>query len=168
MSRWFQGWRLVGVASAALVASQALLFAAGGTDEAGLRLLVAVSARISVVLFLLVFIAAPARRFWPNETTRWMLRNRRYLGVSFGVAHFIHLFDIVLLATLLGSGFEMNAATLYGGGLAYVLLAAMMATSFDRRSMRFSARNFATILSTTRSSRSSPPRNESPEVPSTS
>lgn len=132
MSRWFQGWRLVGVASAALVASQALLFAAGGTDEAGLRLLVAVSARISVVLFLLVFVAAPARRFWANETTRWMLRNRRYLGVSFGVAHFIHLFDIVLLATLLGNAFEMNAATLYGGGLAYVLLAAMMATSFDR------------------------------------
>ena len=131
MSRWFQGWRLVGVASAALVASQALLFAAGGTDEAGLRLLVAVSARISVVLFLLVFVAAPARRFWPGPTTRWMLRNRRYLGVSFGIAHFIHLFDIVLLATLLGNGFEMNAATLYGGGLAYVLLAAMMATSFD-------------------------------------
>ena len=132
MSRWFQGWRLVGMACAALLASQALLFAAGGTDEAGLRVLVAGSARISVVLFLLVFIAAPARRFWPNGATRWLLRNRRYLGVSFGIAHFVHLFDIVLLALLLGNAFEIDAATLYGGGLAYALLAAMMATSSDR------------------------------------
>jgi DMSO/TMAO reductase YedYZ heme-binding membrane subunit len=133
MSRWFQGWRLVGVACAALVASQALLLAAGGgTDEAGLRVLVAGSARISVVLFLLVFVAAPARRFWQNDATRWLLRNRRYLGVSFGIAHFIHLFDIALLALLLGDAFEIDAATLYGGGLAYVLLAAMMATSSDR------------------------------------
>lgn len=132
MSRWFQGWRLVGIASAALLASQALIFAAGGTDEAGIRKLVAGSARIAVVLFLAVFVAAPARRFWPGPTTRWLMRNRRYLGVSFGVAHFIHLFDIALLALLLGNGFEINAVTLFGGGLAYVLLALMMLTSFDR------------------------------------
>jgi hypothetical protein len=132
MSRWFQGWRLVGVASALLLASQALLLAAGGTDEAGLRLAVRVSAQIAVALFLLVFVAAPARRFWQNDATRWLLRNRRYLGVTFAVAHFAHLFDILLLATLLGNAFEMNAATLYGGGLAYALLALMVATSFDR------------------------------------
>ena len=37
-----------------------------------------------------------------------------------------------------------------------------------RRSMRFSSRNFSTMRSTRRSSRSSPPRNVSPAVPSTS
>jgi DMSO/TMAO reductase YedYZ heme-binding membrane subunit len=71
-----------------------------------------------------------------------MLRNRRYLGVSFGVAHFIHLFDIVLLALLLGNAFEINAATLYGGGLAYVLLALMMITSFDRSARWLGPRNW--------------------------
>ncbi len=41
-------------------------------------------------------------------------------------------------------------------------------TSLLRRSMRFSSKNFSTMRSTRRSSRSSPPRNVSPEVPSTS
>jgi methionine sulfoxide reductase heme-binding subunit len=131
MSKLLRGWPLGGVASAALVASQILLVAVGGTEEAGVRLLVRVSTRISFAMFVLVFVAAPARRFWPNDATRWLLRNRRYLGVSFGIAHFIHLFDIALLALLLGDGFEISPVTVFGGGLAYLLLALMMITSFD-------------------------------------
>ena len=125
----FQGWPLVGVTSAALLALQ---LAVAGTDEAGLRELVRVSARASFAIFLLVFVARPSRVFWRGSFTRWLVRNRRQLGVSFAVAHFLHLGDIALLALLLGDGFETSSATLYGGGLAYVLLAAMTATSFDR------------------------------------
>lgn len=127
-----QGWALVGVASALLLALQAAFFAFAGTDEAGLRYAVRVSVRVSFALFLLAYLAAPARRLWPNGATRWLLRNRRHLGVSFAVAHFLHLFDIALLGLLLGDGFVVEPATLYGGGLAYVLLAGMAATSFDR------------------------------------
>jgi hypothetical protein len=127
-----QGWRIVGIASAALVTLQLLLLVLAGTDEAGLRAAVAISARVSFTLFLLPYLAAPLRRLWPTPATRWLLRNRRYLGVSFAVAHFLHLLDIVLLAELLGDSFEIDSATLYGGGLAYALLAAMTATSFDR------------------------------------
>jgi DMSO/TMAO reductase YedYZ heme-binding membrane subunit len=132
MSKLWQGWPLVGVASAALLALQLAVVASGGTDEAGLRLLVRVSARASFAIFLLVFVARPARFFWPGAFTRWLMRNRRQLGVSFAIAHFLHLGDIALLALLLGDGFELQPVTLYGGGLAYVLLAAMTATSFDR------------------------------------
>jgi DMSO/TMAO reductase YedYZ heme-binding membrane subunit len=128
----FQGWKGVGFASAVLVASQLALFQAGGSDEAGLRFVVRASARISFLIFLLVYLARPLRQLWPTDTTRWLLRNRRYLGVSFAVAHFLHLLDIALLATLLGDAFQREWVALVVGGASYVLLAGMVLTSFDR------------------------------------
>jgi DMSO/TMAO reductase YedYZ heme-binding membrane subunit len=127
-----RGWRLVGIASAALVASQLALFAAGGTDEAGVRFVVRASARISFLLFLPVYLAAPLRSFWSTPATRWLRVNRRYLGVGFAVAHFLHLMDIGLLALLLGDAFQREAVAILVGGASYVLLAAMLFTSFDR------------------------------------
>jgi DMSO/TMAO reductase YedYZ heme-binding membrane subunit len=127
-----QGWPLVGVASAALVALHLVWFAWAGTDEAGLRMVVRASARVSFAIFLLAYLARPARQLWPTPATRWLQRNRRHLGVSFAVAHGLHGLDILLLARQLGAAFELNLVTLVGGGLAYVLLAAMTLTSFDR------------------------------------
>ena len=128
----FQGWKLVGIASVLLVALQLVLFQAGGTDEAGVRFVVRASARASFLIFVLVYLARPLRQLWPNAATRWMLRNRRYLGVSFGVAHFLHLFDIACLKLLLGDAFQRDWVAIVVGGASYVLLAAMMLTSFDR------------------------------------
>ena len=128
----FQGWRLVGIASALLVASQIALFAVGGSDEAGVRFVVRASARISFLIFLLVYLAAPLRRFGSTPLTRWLRRERRYLGVSFGVAHFLHLLDIGLLTVLLGDAFEREWVAIVVGGASYVLLAGMLLTSFDR------------------------------------
>lgn len=127
-----QGWRIVGIASVLLVALQFALFALAGTDEAGIRTAIRVSARVSFAIFLLAYLAAPARHFWRTPATAWLLRNRRHVGVSFAVAHVLHLFDIALLALLQGAAFQIEPAVLFGGGLAYLLLAAMLATSFDR------------------------------------
>jgi DMSO/TMAO reductase YedYZ heme-binding membrane subunit len=140
-----QGWSLVGVASLALVALQIALFAWGGTEESGVRMLVRASARVSFAIFLLAYLARPARQLWPSPATRWLARNRRYLGVSFAVAHGLHGLDIALLGLLLGDGFEMLPATLYGGGLAYVLLAAMTLTSFDRTARWLGPRRWKTL-----------------------
>jgi DMSO/TMAO reductase YedYZ heme-binding membrane subunit len=127
-----QGWRLVGAASVILVAVQAALLGLTGTEEAGLRTAVRASARVSFAIFLCVYLAAPVHRLWPSRASRWLLRNRRYVGVSFAVAHGLHAVDIGLLALLLGDAFRIDPVVFYGGGLAYVLLAAMVLTSFDR------------------------------------
>ena len=127
-----KGWRLVGAASVALVALQIALLALAGSDEAGLRTAVRASARVSFAIFLCAYVAAPAHRLWRTRATRWLLRNRRYVGVSFAVAHGLHALDLALLALLLGDAFTVEPVVLYGGGLAYVLLAAMVLTSFDR------------------------------------
>jgi methionine sulfoxide reductase heme-binding subunit len=126
------GWRVFWL----LAAIETALFGAGlaafGTDEAGLRALVRFTVRVSFLVFAVVYAAAPLRRLYPTPATRWLRRNRRYLGVSFAWAHGLHGLAIVLLAQLLGDSFAVDPATRLGGGLAYLLIAAMALTSFDR------------------------------------
>jgi methionine sulfoxide reductase heme-binding subunit len=126
------GWRVFWL----LAAIETALFAAGlalfGTDEAGLRALVRFTVRVSFLVFAVVYAAAPVRRLHPAPITRWLLRNRRYLGVSFAWAHGLHGLAIALLALRLGDSLEVDPATRLGGGLAYLLIAAMTITSFDR------------------------------------
>jgi sulfoxide reductase heme-binding subunit YedZ len=89
------------------------------------------TAKTSFALFTAAFIASAARRLWSAPATGWLLANRRYLGVSFAASHAIHLLGIVVLARM-ARDFAIAPATLVAGGTAYVFLAAMVATSFDR------------------------------------
>jgi DMSO/TMAO reductase YedYZ heme-binding membrane subunit len=127
-----KGWRIVLVAAFVQLAVFACVVAVYGTDEEGIRTLVRATARVSFLFFLPVYLASSARRLWPSPATRWMLANRRYLGLSFFVAHVLHLDSIWMLSTLLGDAFAMDALTLYGGGLAYAFVFAMAATSSNR------------------------------------
>ena len=125
-----EGPRLIGWAALALGAMTALLLGIYGTDEAGIRVMIRATARTSVVLFTAVFTASSAVHLWPRPLTKWMLRNRRYLGLSFAVSHTVHLLFIIYAAAVVGF-LQVNSVALIGGGLAYVFIAAMAATSFD-------------------------------------
>ena len=127
------GWPLVGWSAAGIGLMAGALFAASGTGDAGLRLVIRATARTSVILFTLAITASALRRRWPTSATRWLLANRRYLGVSFGVSHFVHLLAILALTGWSVRGFFTEAGPVAGiaGGLGYVVLAAMVATSFD-------------------------------------
>ena len=128
------GWPIVGWSALAIAAMTAVILAVAGTDEEGLRMVVRATARVSAVLFGLAFAASSLRRLWPNDATRWLLANRRYVGVSFAVSHTVHLLALITLAdwsftTLVE---KSNPTTLALGGLGYVFIAAMTARSFDR------------------------------------
>jgi hypothetical protein len=128
------GWRLTGMVSL-LLAGMALFFlAAHGGDIEGVRLVIRATARTSLVLFALAFTASALVELVPSDLTRWQRRNRRYLGVSFAVSHLIHLLAIVTLAGLDNTLFWKltNIVTIVLAGTAYLFIAAMAATSFDR------------------------------------
>ena len=128
------GWRLTGTL-ALLLAGMALFFlAAHGGDIEGVRLVIRATARASLVLFALAFTASAMVELVPSDFTRWQRRNRRYLGVSFAVSHLIHLVAIVALAGLDNALFWKltNIGTIVLAGTAYLFIAAMTATSFDR------------------------------------
>jgi DMSO/TMAO reductase YedYZ heme-binding membrane subunit len=127
--RGLEGWAVVGWTAALLLVVGAAVFAAHGTGGEGWRLQIRASARVSGAIFLAVFLAAPLRRLRPGDATAWLLRNRRGLGVSVGLAHTVHAVAIAMFVRL--TGHETDAGTLVAAGVAYVFLAAMVATSFD-------------------------------------
>ncbi|MEE9609399.1 MAG: hypothetical protein V3U03_16790 [Myxococcota bacterium] len=132
MSRRLRGWPLVGWAALAIGAICAAILTGVGSGEDGLRIAIRATARTSLLLFSAAFTASSLAQLWPSAASRWLLRNRRYLGVSFGVSHSYHALMIASLALLLGDDFETGTQGLIFGGFAYVLLALMVATSFDR------------------------------------
>jgi hypothetical protein len=128
------GWRLVGLLSLLLSAMTLSLMALHAWDIEGIRLSIRATARTSLILFGVAFTASAMVDLVPSDATRWQRRNRRYLGVSFAVSHFIHLGAILALAALDRELFWKltNVATIALAGTAYLFIAAMAATSFDR------------------------------------
>lgn len=126
------GWPLVGWCALVLTTMTVIILGVRGAGELGWRTVIRSTAQTSFMLFTSAFVASALARAWPSPLTRWMLRNRRYLGVSFAVSHGLHLVAIIMLARALGDQFRLDRVTLVGGGLAYGFVAAMAATSFDR------------------------------------
>lgn len=129
---WIQGWPLLATLACGLLLAAAVVLALG-PDVQGVRQLIRVTARSSLVLFLLAFTASAAVRRWPGPFTRWQLANRRQLGLGFAISHTIHAAAIAGYACIDPVGF--HAATGPGnfvtGGLAYVFIVLMAVTSFD-------------------------------------
>jgi DMSO/TMAO reductase YedYZ heme-binding membrane subunit len=128
------GWPIVGWATVAVLTIVGSILALVGADEAGIRMGIRATARTSVVLFSLAFAASALRRRWRNDATAWLLRNRRQIGVSFAVSHVVHLLLIFALFGWTWAGFVAGTplVTRVAGGIAYVFIALMTVTSFDR------------------------------------
>jgi len=129
---WMQGWPLLGTLTAGLLLMAAAVLMLG-PDAEGVRQLIRVTARSSCVLFLLAFTASVAARRWPGSLTRWQLANRRQIGLGFAVSHGIHAAAIAGFAWIDPSGFHLatSPGNFVSGGLAYVFIVLMAATSFD-------------------------------------
>lgn len=128
-----EGWPLLGTLAAILTVAALTAFASvGGSD--GVRMAIRLTARTSLALFLLAFTASALFRACPNPWTRWQLRNRRQLGLGFAVSHLLHAIAIIALAVTDPKLFaELGGSSmLVAGGSAYLVIAAMAATSFDR------------------------------------
>ncbi len=131
-----------GVATLEAVAS----FATTSLDP-GLVAFVRITARTSVVWFALAFVASPLVALRPVPAAKWLLRNRRYLGLAMAISHAAHLIGIAILAARHGSTFwsSLTQTTIIGGGLGYVLLAAMVITSTDRSVLRLGRRRWRAL-----------------------
>ena len=141
--RLANGWQLLAVCAAALtlMCLAILLYLPGmGGIHAALR----ATARTSLLFFALAFSASALCRLWPGTWSRWQLRNRRYLGLSFATSHTLHL--MLIGAFALSDPQELredvDTLTLVLGGIAYAFIFAMAATSFDRTAAWIGARRW--------------------------
>jgi len=123
---------------AGVVVAQAVASAA--TVDEGWRLAARHTARLAFLVFLPVYVASAWHRLAPGPLSRWLMRNRRSLGLAFATAHTVHLAALVAFNAIAGQ--RPDAATLVVGGGAYAMLFAMAATSSDAAVRRLGARRW--------------------------
>src|SRR4030095_5858376 len=131
---WFDGWRLFALLALTLLSLSIWIAGMRGFEVDGVRMVIRFTARSSLVLFCLAFSAAALALMWPKAWTRWLRRNRRYLGVSFAASHAIHAVAIAAFAVMDPAGYAAatSIASYIFGGIGYAFIIAMTATSFDR------------------------------------
>jgi DMSO/TMAO reductase YedYZ heme-binding membrane subunit len=125
-----RGWALTLRISAVLTLASIALLAAAGVSEASVRIWVRATARASIALFLLAFVARPLLQLTHSSVSRWLVANRRYLGVSAAYAQLLHGAALVLLFTRFVK-YEPDLTGLIGGGLGFALYFAMALSSSD-------------------------------------
>lgn len=117
----------VTLAGAALIA--ALSFGLWGLGSDGFLHFTRYTARLAFLIFIIAFAAGALAQLFPSDGTRWLRRNRRYIGLSFALAHFIHLG--ALTGFFVSIGEVPDIVTIIGGGMAYVFVSLMALTSND-------------------------------------
>ncbi len=132
-SKGLWAWDLVKV----ILGLTSLVFAgiliAGGFTEESTRFLIRLTAKLSFSLFCLAFAASGIHLFFRHSGTFWLLMNRKYLGITFAIIHWVHLFFLGLLQYFFHPVFNLAKKTsLLGGGFAYLFLSLMLVTSFPR------------------------------------
>lgn len=125
LSRGTRATLIIGTCAVALVAGFAAMpDYADRADAIGYAL--RITARIAFAFLMLAYIAGP----WAVFTRqRWLVRNRRYLGLAMALAHTVHFGAVVAYLNLPAS--ELEVVTLVFGGGAFVLMWLMAATSND-------------------------------------
>ena len=120
---------LAAVAAASTLLAWAVIALNGFSDDS-LRIALRLSARISFMLFLVIFVARPLAQLFPGPLTRTLLRERRSLGIAFGTNHIVHLALIACRFTAFPE-LEYPVSSGIVGGTAYLLILLMLITSFD-------------------------------------
>lgn len=123
------GWAL-GL-SAAWVGALAFTTVVPALDSASVRLFIRTGARTSYVLFVLVLIASALFTLAPSPTTRWLLAQRRALGLALAV---VHLSVGTAILTLAAHHRDTFFAVTYplqriGGAFGYLVLVVLVITS---------------------------------------
>ncbi len=140
---WSEGGRLLILLMAMLLVMSAIVLAIAGSGVDGTRMLIRASARSSLLLFVAAFTASAIVRLRSTPATRWTIRNRRWLGLGFAFSHLIHLLAILWLFGAYGDRTPPPPIpTLVGGGIAYIFIALLAATSFDGAVRKLGAKNW--------------------------
>jgi hypothetical protein len=150
MVRTLEAWRLFWVLALSISVANCLglpladFHSASGTAPMILR-----SVRFALPLFLLAFTASSLAALWPNRLTRWLLRNRRYVGLSFAFGMAWHLSFVGYSISSFGlsaSGLTARGLALDLVGLTFLLL--MTLTSFRWFARRLTSANWRRLHKT--------------------
>lgn len=134
-----QRWQIVKWSTIAIAIIFALILLTNGINEASFRIAIRFTARSSCILFLLAFCASSLRRFKSTPFSKWLLNNRRYLGLSMAISHGFHAVAIAGVAILTSENMVRDD---FDANLGYVFIILMTITSFKRPAALLGRRNW--------------------------
>lgn len=128
------GWRLTAWLGLVVLAVSGVAAGLAGDPVDGARMVIRLTARTSLTLFVLAFTASSLALLWPSAMAHWIRANRRCFGLAFAFSHGVHAVAIIALSQLDPKLFdELTAAAAFiAGGTGYLAIILMTATSFDR------------------------------------
>ena len=131
---WIEGWRLFAVVSAVITAFMTLrLVTTDFSSPQDLSAMIQYSVRWAVPFIFLVIATSALFRLFPGRSTRWLLRNRRYIGLCFAVAMAWQGAFIFIVSFSHSAHYYSEIYFLRDeleGSSGYLFLAAMTMTSF--------------------------------------
>lgn len=147
-SNFLYGWNLTKFISVLLfinVISIVLLNDINNKET--VSVLIRSTAKLSFILFMSAFVASSLHHYIKNRLTRWLLQNRRYIGVSFAVSHYLHLGALILMTLHIDFNvFEDRGLFRTAiGATAYAFITLMTITSFDSTRNLFGEKNWIRI-----------------------
>jgi DMSO/TMAO reductase YedYZ heme-binding membrane subunit len=143
----FGSWRLFWVLT--LGTSIAIALGLPATDfhsGRSLEHIILRSVRCALPLFVVAFTASSLATLWPGRGTRWLLSNRRYVGLAFASAMAWHFAFVAYFISLFGNQLNAKATAMDLVGFAFLFL--MTLTSFRWGARRLSPANWRRLHKT--------------------
>ncbi len=135
-----QGPAIIRTVAVLLVAFLAMSYEIQGGMLAMLPHVMKPTAWLAFALFIMAFTASSIQILFPGSYGRWAMKNRRYIGLSFALVHFVHAG--LVLSNLALTDATRTVGELSGGGLAYVFLGLMALTSNNASVRKLGAKNW--------------------------
>ena len=132
-------WQIVKYATIFIATAFAFILFVNGINESSFRIAIRFTARSSCILFVLAFCASSSHKLTTTTLSKWLLQNRRYLGLSMAISHGFHAIAIAGVAILTSENMvrDNHLAT-----LGYIFIILMSITSFKRPAAILGRRNW--------------------------
>lgn len=118
----------------------------GGWTFDGAAAAARLTARISFLWFLAAWSASALARLWPGGWRGALLRRRRSVGLAFAASHTVHLTALLMAIFVFDHGTRL--VSIVGGGIGYLFVFAMAATSNDAAVRRLGPRRWRLLHAT--------------------
>jgi len=120
-----------------------LLILLNGFSYENISYALRLTSKVSLVLFIFIFIASPLHNIWPSTFSRWLKLNRRQIGIGFGITLLVS--HIGLMLWLYGIDSQrildrIKITDIFGGGFGLFFLLIMVITSLTRFSSAISSK----------------------------
>ncbi|MGB3403352.1 MAG: hypothetical protein WBA77_11750 [Microcoleaceae cyanobacterium] len=141
----FNQWNIVYTAVVVSAILTVVTLTIYGIEKPGIIHWLDATGRAGMITFTAAFIASPLYKLFPNSFSRWLLRNRRFMGIAFGFQHLVFHLPAVIWFLIIA---KAPIDAIISGGLGFLFVIPMLITSFNAPAKYIGARNWK-ILHTT-------------------